>query len=45
MAALTDTLNPKDYINKMRRRDEQLSNGYGQIVHTLYIDTPGGRYE
>ena len=41
--ALTDTTNPKDYINKMRRRDEELSKGYGQIVHTLFVETPGGR--
>jgi len=40
---LTDTVNPKDYINKMRRRDEELSKGYGQFVHTLLIETEGGR--
>ncbi len=40
--ALTDSVNPKDYINKMRRRDEELSKGYGQIVHTLPIETEGG---
>jgi len=39
---LTDTVNPKDYINKMRRRDPELAKGYGQIVHTLPIDTEGG---
>jgi prophage antirepressor-like protein len=38
---LTDTVNVKDYINKMRRRDEELSKGYGQIVHTLLIGVPG----
>lgn len=41
--ALTDTPNPKDYINKMRLRDGELSKGYGQIVHTLFVDTSGGR--
>ena len=41
--ALTDTTNPKDYINKMRRRDKDLSKGYGQFVHTLFVETPGGR--
>ena len=41
--ALTDTVNPKDYINKMRRRDTELSKGYGQIVHTLPIATEGGQ--
>jgi DNA-damage-inducible protein D len=42
VAALADTAKPKDYINKMRRRDEELAKGYGQIVHTLPIDTEGG---
>lgn len=41
--ALTDSVNPKDYINKMRRRDLELLKGYGQIVHTLKIDTVGGK--
>jgi hypothetical protein len=41
VVALTDSVNPKDYINKMRRRDEELSKGYGQFVHTLSIDTLG----
>jgi hypothetical protein len=40
--ALTDSVNPKDYINKMRRRDEELAKGYGQFVHTLPIVTEGG---
>ncbi len=42
VTALTDSVNPKDYINKLRRRDEQLGKGYGQIVHTLPIETRGG---
>ncbi len=42
VVALTDSVNPKDYINKMRRRDEELSKGYGQFVHTLLIATGGG---
>ena len=41
--ALTDSANPKDYINKMRSRDEELNKGYGQIVHTLEVPTEGGR--
>ena len=32
---LTATTNAKDYISKMRRRDEELSKGWGQIVHPL----------
>lgn len=30
--ALTDTANVTDYIKKMRRRDESLAQGWGQIV-------------
>ena len=40
--ALTDSKNIKDYINKMRRRDEALNKGWGQIVHSLPIKTSGG---
>ena len=40
---LTDSVNPKDYINKMRSRDPELSKGYGQIVHPLKVDTAGGK--
>ena len=43
VSALTDSSNPKQYINKMRQRDEQLSEGWVQIVHTLSIETPGGQ--
>ena len=43
VVVLTDSPNPKDYINKMRRRDNELSKGWVQIVHTLTIDTVGGR--
>jgi DNA-damage-inducible protein D len=41
--ALIDSANVKDYINKMRRRDQELSKGYGQIVHTLEVPTEGGK--
>jgi len=43
VVALTDSSNPKDYMNKMRLRDDELSKGYGQIVHTLPVDTEGGK--
>jgi len=43
IVALTDSLNPKDYITKMKLRDSELSKGYGQIVSTLPIDTKGGK--
>ena len=39
---LTDTPNAKDYMRKMRDRDEELSKGWGQIVTPLSIETPGG---
>jgi DNA-damage-inducible protein D len=41
--ALIASANVKDYINKMRRRDQELSKGYGQIVHTLEVPTEGGK--
>jgi hypothetical protein len=40
---LTDSVNPKDYISKMKRRDEELSKGWGQIVRTLEVETAGGK--
>jgi DNA-damage-inducible protein D len=40
---LTDTPNPSDYIKKMRKRDEVLSQGWGQLVTPLSVDTPGGK--
>ncbi len=42
VAALTDSANPTDYLNKIRRRDPELAKGYGQIVHPLLIPTAGG---
>lgn len=40
---LTDTPNPTDYMKKMRKRDELLSQGWGQIVTPLLVDTAGGK--
>ncbi len=42
VSALTDSLDPSGYIKDMRRRDEELSKGWGQIATPLSIDTPGG---
>ncbi|MDP7179663.1 MAG: Bro-N domain-containing protein [Candidatus Woesearchaeota archaeon] len=39
---LTDSKDPKQYISKMRTRDEELSKGWVQFVHTLSIPTSGG---
>jgi DNA-damage-inducible protein D len=40
---LTDSSNPTDYIKKMRKRDANLSEGWGQLVTPLLIDTKGGK--
>ncbi len=40
---LTDTPNPTDYLKKMRKRDLLLSEGWGQIVTPLSVDTAGGK--
>ena len=42
VSVLTDSANPKSYIRDMRRRDAELSTGWGQIAHTLDIETKGG---
>lgn len=43
VCALTDSKDPKQYVNKLRQRDEELSKGWVQIVHTLKMDTKGGK--
>jgi len=40
--ALTDSKNPKGYIKDMRRRDAELTKGWGQIATPLSIETAGG---
>ena len=32
---LTDTVNPKDYIKKMRKRDQELNFNWGTILPQL----------
>lgn len=39
---LTDSVNPKDYIKKLRKRDLELSERWGQIVTPLKMQTAGG---
>ena len=41
--ALTDSVNPTDYIKKMKKRDPELAIGWGQIVTPLSLQTPGGK--
>ncbi|KAF5431278.1 Prophage antirepressor [Candidatus Methanophagaceae archaeon] len=48
VAVLTDSVNPQDYLKKLRKRDQSLSDAFkggGQIVPPLGIefDTAGGR--
>jgi len=40
---LTDSTNPKDYIKKLKKRDAELSEGWGQIVTPLELETEGGK--
>ncbi|MCE1227622.1 MAG: Bro-N domain-containing protein, partial [Geobacteraceae bacterium] len=40
--ALIDSKDPKQYIQRMKRRDPELAKGWVQIVHTLAISTAGG---
>jgi DNA-damage-inducible protein D len=42
VAALTDSIQPDGYIKDMRRRDPELSKGWGQIATPLSLKTPGG---
>jgi prophage antirepressor-like protein len=42
VVVLTDSVNPGDYIKKMRLRDSELSQGWGHIVTPLRIETEGG---
>ena len=41
--ALTDSKNPKGYLKDMKRRDSELSKGWGQIATPLSIMTAGGK--
>jgi len=42
VAVLSESSNPKNYVRDMRRRDQELSKGWGQIAHTLAVQTEGG---
>ena len=39
---LTDSIQPAGYIKDMRRRDTELSKGWGQIATPLSVQTAGG---
>lgn len=40
--ALTDSNDPKQYIQRIKQRDPELGKGWVQIVHTLEVMTEGG---
>ena len=42
VSVLTDSADPSGYIKDMRRRDVELSKGWGQIATPLSIQTEGG---
>ncbi len=41
--ALTNSIQPKGYIKDMRRRDPDLTKGWGQIATPLEFETTGGK--
>lgn len=43
--ALIDSKDSKQYIQRMKQRDPELAKGWVQIVHTLTIDTLGGKQQ
>lgn len=42
---LTDSKDPKQYIKRMRQRDEELAQGWVQFVPTLGVETAGGKQQ
>ncbi|MDR2962872.1 MAG: hypothetical protein LBU90_04450 [Bacteroidales bacterium] len=45
VAILTDSKDPKQYIKRLRQRDEELAKGWVQFVPTLTVDTAGGKQQ
>lgn len=41
--ALTESVNTKDYIKKMKKRNPTLAEGWGQFVTLLSLNTNGGK--
>lgn len=40
---LTDSVNPTDYLKKMKKRDPEQAKEWGQIVTPLSVQTAGGK--
>lgn len=43
VSALTDSASPSGYLKDMKRRDQELNKGWGQIATPLAVETKGGR--
>jgi prophage antirepressor-like protein len=43
VAVLTDSSDAKQYVKRMRQRDDELSKGWVHIVPTLLVETAGGK--
>jgi methylphosphotriester-DNA--protein-cysteine methyltransferase len=43
VSVLTDSKDSSEYVKKMRKRDDELSKGWGQIVTLLWLETEGGK--
>ena len=43
VAALTDSVDPKQYVKRMKLRDAELAKGWVQIVPTLVVPTFAGQ--
>jgi hypothetical protein len=41
--AVTDSRDPKQYISKLKQRDEPLAEGWVHFVRTLSVETAGGK--
>lgn len=42
VAVLTESVQPEGYVKDLRRRDKELSKGWGQIATPLRVETEGG---
>ena len=42
IATLTDSVQPEGYMKDLRRRDNELAKGWGQIATPLRVETEGG---
>jgi DNA-damage-inducible protein D len=43
ISVLTESKDPKQYIKRMRQRDQELAKGWVQFVPTLWVETAGGK--